>query len=121
MAVEGRRGFVEAIDYLDHPIIAYLRIIPGTDWYMVAKTDKAEIFEPIQREAIVITVIVILFLLFIGIIFYLIFKNAATSYFIKQAGDELGLRSSKDISQRKHFEYQIQKRSLFLDKNRHLF
>ncbi|MFC2102422.1 ATP-binding protein [Bacteroidota bacterium] len=109
MAVDGIRGFVEAADYIGHPIIAYLKKIPGTDWYMVAKTDQEEIFSPMKSETILISGMLILLVVFIGFISYLFLRNHMNSFFIKQVNDELGLRSSEDVSQRKRYEQQIQK------------
>ncbi len=109
MAVEGTLGFVEAEDYRGKPIIAYLKKIPGTDWFMVAKTDQDELFQPMKQEAFLISGVIIILLSFIGFISYLILRNYVNSFFIKKVNDELGLRSAEDISHRKNYELQIRK------------
>ena len=109
MAVEGIRGFVEAEDYRGHAIIAYLKKIPGTDWFMVAKTDQDEIFQPMQQEATLISAMIILLVIFTGVISYLLFRNYLSSFFIRQVSDELGLKSAEDIALRKRHENRIQK------------
>jgi len=109
MAVEGILGFVEAEDYRGQAIIAYLKKIPSTDWFMVAKTDQDELFQPMKQEAIIISVIIIFLLIFIGFISYLILRNHMNSFFIKHVNDELGLRSAEDVSHRKSYELQIRK------------
>ena len=50
MAVRGRRGIVEGIDYRDVPVMAALAPVPGTDWYVVAKVDRSEVLDPIRRR-----------------------------------------------------------------------
>lgn len=109
MAAEGVRGFAEAIDYRGEPIITYLQKIPETNWYMVAKTDQDEIFQPMMRETVMISIIIILLLVSIGIISYLVLKNYLSSFFIKQVREELGLSSAEDVTHRKRYEQQIQK------------
>ncbi|MBI3902046.1 MAG: PAS domain S-box protein [Nitrosomonadales bacterium] len=51
MAVLGREGMVEGIDYSGAPVVGVLRKVPGTTWFMVSKIDKAEIYAPISRLA----------------------------------------------------------------------
>jgi PAS domain S-box-containing protein len=47
MAVRGREGIVDGRDYRGNPVLAALRHVPGTHWFVVAKIDKAEIFAPL--------------------------------------------------------------------------
>lgn len=63
MAVEGKEGIMEGVDYRGVPTVAALRKIPGTPWFMVAKVDQAEIFTPLRQEAWGIGLIVGLLLL----------------------------------------------------------
>ncbi len=49
MAVRGETGTTEGIDYRGVAVVAAMREIPGTPWFMVAKVDRAELFEPIDR------------------------------------------------------------------------
>ncbi|HEX7510620.1 MAG TPA: PAS domain S-box protein, partial [Chitinivibrionales bacterium] len=37
------------IDYRDKPVIASIRHIPDSPWYMVAKIDKDELYEPLKK------------------------------------------------------------------------
>ena len=50
MAVRGRRGIVEGVDYRGVPVMAALAPVPGTDWYVVAKVDRSEVLDPIRRR-----------------------------------------------------------------------
>ncbi len=49
MAVRGRRGIVEGLDYRDVPVMAALAPVTGTDWYVVARARQVA---PSQRETV---------------------------------------------------------------------
>lgn len=51
MAIKGKRGIVEGIDYRGVPVIAALTAIPNSPWFLVAKIDIAEIMAPIKERA----------------------------------------------------------------------
>ena len=44
MAVLGRRGVVEGLDYRRVPVLAVLKAVPDSDWFLVTKVDRAEAF-----------------------------------------------------------------------------
>ena len=69
-AVLGTTGIFEGIDYRGIKVLSYLKKIPGTPWFMVAKVDKSEIFSEVNDITFVI--IFIEFLLFLLIISSLI-------------------------------------------------
>ena len=50
MAVRGRRGIVEGVDYRGVPVMAAIAPVVATDWYVVAKVDKSEVLDPIRRR-----------------------------------------------------------------------
>ena len=49
-AVLGREGLVEGRDYRGVPVFAVLRQIPRTDWRMVVKVDRAEVYGPLRSR-----------------------------------------------------------------------
>ena len=51
MAVRGIEGIVEGIDYRGVPVLAAIRQIPDSPWYMNAKVDQEEIYEPLRSQA----------------------------------------------------------------------
>ncbi|MBF0551649.1 MAG: PAS domain S-box protein, partial [Deltaproteobacteria bacterium] len=55
MAVRGIEGPVEGRDYRGEPVLAALRKIPGTPWFMVAKMDQAEAYTGIRERSRLIT------------------------------------------------------------------
>ncbi len=50
MAVSGRRGVVEGIDYRGIRVLAALRQVEGTTWVIVAKVDEEEVLGPIAER-----------------------------------------------------------------------
>ncbi|MFH0894328.1 MAG: PAS domain S-box protein [Bacteroidota bacterium] len=61
-ALRGKEGVIEAKDYRGEEVIAISNKIPGTNWYMITKTDRSEIMEPLDG-------IIKWFALFISILF----------------------------------------------------
>jgi len=51
-AVLGRMGEFEGRDYRGVPVVADLRPIPDSPWFLVAKVDRAEILAPIRGRAL---------------------------------------------------------------------
>lgn len=43
----------EEVDYRGVPVVASARRVPGTDWIMVAKIDRQELYAPLRRETLV--------------------------------------------------------------------
>jgi len=62
-AVQGQEGVVEGMDYRGIPVLAALRKVPGTPWFMVAKVDQEEIYGPLHQQAWIIAAIIGLLLL----------------------------------------------------------
>jgi PAS domain S-box-containing protein len=55
-AVLGQKGVVEGRDYRGEQVLAALRAIPDSPWFLVARMDVAEVFAP-QREQLWLTVL----------------------------------------------------------------
>jgi two-component system, sensor histidine kinase and response regulator len=51
MAAQGLEGIVEGEDYRGVPVLAVVRGITGTPWFMVAKVDQDELYAPLRRQA----------------------------------------------------------------------
>ncbi|MCC6698307.1 MAG: PAS domain S-box protein [Candidatus Hydrogenedentes bacterium] len=49
-AVSSREGILEGIDYRSAPVIACLRKVPESPWYLVAKIDAAEVDGPLRER-----------------------------------------------------------------------
>jgi len=51
MAVQGREGVVQGIDYRGQRVLAALRQVPDSPWFLVSKVDRAELVAPLARDA----------------------------------------------------------------------
>ncbi|MCJ7708384.1 MAG: PAS domain S-box protein, partial [Anaerolineales bacterium] len=63
LAVQGVQGVVEGLDYRGVPVMAVLRPVPNTSWYMVAKIDREEIYAPIAGRGWVVGGVVAILIL----------------------------------------------------------
>jgi PAS domain S-box-containing protein len=71
--VRGERGVIEGKDYIRSDVLAELKFVPGTDWYLISKIDKAEIYSEIfyrEKTTIIILVIALLAIIFGSLFFY---------------------------------------------------
>jgi len=50
MAVRGRRGVVQGVDYRGMPVLAAIQRVPDTAWFIVAKEDSSEVLGPIRTR-----------------------------------------------------------------------
>ena len=56
-AVTGSIGIVEGVNYRDNPVIADVRPIPDTPWFLISRIDKDEAFAPIRERAMFIWIL----------------------------------------------------------------
>jgi len=84
----GEKGIVEGKDYRGVEVLADLNKIPGTEWYLVSKIDKDEIYSDLFFRARAISLLtVISFLFVIAMAMYLIRNKQTSTYkdlFIKE-------------------------------------
>lgn len=75
MAVQGTTGMVEGKDYQGKEVVALLKKVPDSPWYMIVKIDKEEIYAPTRNAARIIFLIASLTILSFG--------GAAASFLMK--------------------------------------
>lgn len=83
-AALGARGIVEGIDYMEKPVLGYSNPIPGTNWILITKTDKEEIYEPIDRYLVLSVIITLSLILINSSIFIFWIWNQRTNEFRRQ-------------------------------------
>ncbi|MGC9354518.1 MAG: PAS domain-containing protein, partial [Mariniphaga sp.] len=59
-------GLIEGKDYAGNKVLSYVLKIPNTDWIMVSKTDKKELFSSLYYEMGIVVLLVIFLLLFLA-------------------------------------------------------
>ncbi len=65
-AVLGKTGIFEGIDYVGEKVLCDLCAIPLTSWYMVSKQDESELYQDLNKQAVLIIIVILLTLFFIG-------------------------------------------------------
>jgi PAS domain S-box-containing protein len=49
-AILGQTGIIEGVDYHDVPVIASVRAVPDSPWFLIAKLDVAEVQAPLRTQ-----------------------------------------------------------------------
>jgi PAS domain S-box-containing protein len=65
-AIRGAKGTIEGIDYRGKEVIAAIREIPDSPWFLVAKIDKEEVYAPIRERFRIILILVSVLILAAG-------------------------------------------------------
>ncbi|MGD0589201.1 MAG: PAS domain S-box protein [Bacteroidota bacterium] len=89
MAVRGIKRVVEGVDYRGVPVLAAIRPIPDSPWYMNAKVDQEEIYAPLRSQIWIVNIGMLLLILSAGSIIGLWWRNQRTIFFRKQYEAEL--------------------------------
>jgi len=74
-AVLGYEGVVEGIDYRGANVIAAVKSIPGSPWFLVARIDKSEVYKPFIERLLMIIFLAVLCIIGTGILLILYRKQ----------------------------------------------
>jgi PAS domain S-box-containing protein len=66
---------VEGVDYRHVPVLGVVRAIPGTDWFLIAKLDKSELYASTKWDAVWIVLVTILAMLIGAVVLFLIHQR----------------------------------------------
>jgi signal transduction histidine kinase len=75
MALSGQEGTVQGIDYRGSPVLAVLRHIPDSPWFLVSKVDLEEIYTPVQKQIMLTGIIVGLLVIGAGLTVGLLWRG----------------------------------------------
>jgi PAS domain S-box-containing protein len=95
-AVFGFKGIFEGIDYRGIDVLADVRSVPDTRWFLISKVDKKEIFSELYYRAIIVIVLTIVLLLFMGIGMAWFYNNRQRNIYSELLKAGTALRNSKD-------------------------
>jgi signal transduction histidine kinase len=95
-AAMGFEGEFEGLDYRNVRVISFLRKIPDSPWFMVAKVDRKELYSPLNELIIFISVITFLALLSVSIMIGLYIRNQHVRLFKEQLDSELKRRTAEE-------------------------
>ncbi|NVO20220.1 MAG: PAS domain S-box protein [Bacteroidetes bacterium] len=90
-AILGKRGVSESEDYRGIKVIADLRSIPGTNWFMITKMDKSELFKDLNTmtSMMILFLVIILLLLAAGLTMIFRFRQHNIYSELNKAESEL--------------------------------
>ncbi|HTY13162.1 MAG TPA: hypothetical protein VMD02_03125, partial [Candidatus Omnitrophota bacterium] len=77
MAVLGRTGVVEGKDYRGVPVVAAIRPVADTPWYVIAKIDRSEIYAPIKGYFIIAVTASALFSIIALLVLFILERGGA--------------------------------------------
>lgn len=100
MATRGIEGTVEGIDYRNVPVVAVMKKIPGSPWYLVAKIDRDEALSDIYYQRSMVITILILFISLIGLFLGFLWWNERARFYRGKYETELSR-----LALIKHFDY----------------
>ena len=86
MAVLGREGIVEGRDYRSERVLAVLRSIPDSNWFLVARIDRSEVLAPLSQNSRMIVIIVLVLLFGTGFGLAFLWRRRQVHFFKEQAG-----------------------------------
>ncbi|MGD0209639.1 MAG: ATP-binding protein [Desulfomonilia bacterium] len=83
-AVLGYEGVMEGYDYRGKAVLAFLKKIPDSPWFMVAKVDREEIYAPIRTAAFIITLVISLMIIGSGSFIGMWYRGRQSGMFRRQ-------------------------------------
>jgi PAS domain S-box-containing protein len=100
MAVRGIEETADGVDYKGASVLAAMRKVPGSPWYLVAKVNQSEVFTALNDQMTLIVIIIILFILTIGMLLGLLEWNENARFYREKYETELDHQAL-----RRHFDY----------------
>jgi two-component system, cell cycle sensor histidine kinase and response regulator CckA len=89
MAAIGKEGIVKGIDYRGVEVLAAIRPVPDSPWYLITKIDMDEIEAPIRRQGRIILFATGLVILAAGVSVGLLWRKQVAQFYIKQHENEI--------------------------------
>jgi PAS domain S-box-containing protein len=85
MAASGRQGLVEGVDYRGASVVADVRPVPDSPWFMVTRMDKAEVYGPLRERLWLVLVLIASLLFGAGAGVGLVWRRQSLLFYRKQA------------------------------------
>lgn len=100
MAVRGYVGIIDGVDYRGIPVLAAVRSIPDTTWFIVSKIDKSEVLAPVLRQAMYIAVIALLLIVAAGAILGVLWQRERLSQYNLLIASELKRQEEQALAEK---------------------
>jgi len=101
-AINGVRGITEGVDYQNKQVIGVIKPVVGTDWIMISKMEKGELYSGIDQVTTFTVILISLFLIIVGSIILYIWNRQKASHY-----RSLYIAEVKREALKKHFEYVV--------------
>jgi PAS domain S-box-containing protein len=95
-AAMGQEGIVQGIDYRRVPVIADVRSVPDSPWFLVARMDTSEVYEPLKEKLWVTIVLVSILLTGTSACAGLVWKQQSARFYRQKYEAEETLRESEE-------------------------
>jgi len=100
MAVNGVEGIVEGVDYRGEHVLAAIKPVPHSPWYVVAKEDTAEIYSPVMTRTWLMIGITAALLVALASLFGFLWFRRQSRFYREKYQAEVERRALE-----KHYEY----------------
>jgi PAS domain S-box-containing protein len=95
-AALGQEGIMEGKDYRGAPVVAALRTIPDSPWFLVARMDTAEVYAPMREWLWQVVVLVAVLLFGAGASVGLVWRHQRVDFYRERYETEEMLRRSEE-------------------------
>jgi PAS domain S-box-containing protein len=95
-AVMGRVGITEGKDYRGVPVIAYVRAVPGSPWFLVARMDVSEVYGPATEKLWMTIVLVMALVVGAGGGVGLVWRRQYTQFYKMKCETAANLQASEE-------------------------
>jgi PAS domain S-box-containing protein len=95
-AVLGKKGVVEGSDYRGVPVLADVRPVPDAPWFLVARMDLSEVYEPMREKLWMMVALVGALLVGAGTGVGLVWRRQRSQFYREQYEAALALRESEE-------------------------
>ena len=95
-AALGQEGVVEGKDYRVVPVIASLRAIPNSGWFIVSKMDVSEVYAPLKKQALELFTLMGILIVGMGLGLRLIWDNQHKRFYLELIQGQEVLQESEE-------------------------
>ena len=95
-AVEGKEGNIEALDADGVPLVAAVRRVPDSPWYLIAKMEKDEVEAPIRRRSLMLGLGAVLLILAVGAMIVLWWRRQQSQFYRERYEAEIERRAIEE-------------------------
>ncbi|MBI3162890.1 MAG: hypothetical protein HYZ23_10280, partial [Chloroflexi bacterium] len=103
-AALGQTGIVEGVDYRGEPVLADVRAVPDSPWFLVTKMDIAEVYEPLETRMWETFAMTLMGICITGTALALVWRQQRVVYYRAQAKAAVELRESEEKVRRLNAE-----------------